>query len=234
MNKSNLHKRNQNIFMSRISIKNPLKLILLFFCAILLFAIESSYAATPQLFGSKEVRSIRLKPFPKWTELLTRYEGDELLLPPIACNLKNQLQCRVNKWQDFLTELRGKDTINLLNSINHYMNQKTYIIDPINWGRPDYWSTPRQFFAKEGDCEDYAIAKYMSLRKIGVPAEKLRIVVLKDENLDIMHAVLAVYTDDSKIYILDNQIAQILEDKNIYHYTPIYSINEEHWWRHRY
>ena len=56
--------------------------------------------------------------------------------------------------------------------------------------------------------------------------------VLKDLNLKIGHAVLAVYLDD-KILILDNQIKVVADSRRIAHYRPVYSINEQHWWRHR-
>ena len=112
------------------------------------------------------------------------------------------------------------------------MNRSPYIIDPINYGVPDYWATPVQFFVKDGDCEDYAITKYLSLRSLGWPAEKMRIVVLQDMNLNIAHAVLVVQLN-GKGYVLDNQISQLVTDDQILHYRPIYSINENAWWLHR-
>ena len=42
------------------------------------------------------------------------------------------------------------------------MNRSPYIVDPINWGVKDYWESPGQFFSRKGDCEDYAIAKYLT------------------------------------------------------------------------
>jgi len=112
------------------------------------------------------------------------------------------------------------------------MNKRRYVVDPVNWGMRDYWSTPRQFFAKFGDCEDYAIAKYLTLKQLGVPVTIMRIVVLQDLNLRTTHAILAVYTGDG-IIILDNQIEQTVQASVISHYMPIFSINEEAWWLHR-
>ena len=71
----------------------------------------------------------------------------------------------------------------------------------------------------------------MSLKALGFPPKSMRIVVLMDHNLNIHHSVLAVYLNE-RIYILDNQIKQVVEDKKIHHYEPIFSINETHWWRH--
>ena len=81
--------------------------------------------------------------------------------------------------------------------------------DPVNWGQKDYWATPLEFMAKFGDCEDYAIAKFMSLRRLGWKTSKC-VVAVKDLNLKVGHAILVVYLDD-KVYVLDNQIKQVIE-----------------------
>jgi predicted transglutaminase-like cysteine proteinase len=103
--------------------------------------------------------------------------------------------------------------------------------DIVNWGVEDVWNTPYEMQQKGGDCEDYAISKYMSLRSIGVPEEDMRIQIVQDLNLGgIIHAILIVFVDDD-VYVLDNQIKHIIRAVDIYHYKPIYSINETHWWR---
>ena len=131
-----------------------------------------------------------------------------------------------------IDRLQGQDLTTQLQVVNTFMNERRYIVDPINWGVRDYWSTPGQFFAKFGDCEDYAIAKYLTLKRLGMPAASMRIVVLQDLNLRIAHAVLAVYTEDG-IIILDNQIRGTVQASVIRHYKPIFSINEDAWWLHR-
>ena len=130
-----------------------------------------------------------------------------------------------------LTDLKGRPRIAQIKSVNRYMNEISYVKDIVNWGMEDYWETLFEFFTRNGDCEDYAIAKYLSLKKLGFTQDQLRIVVLNDSNLKILHSVLAVY-EGGKVYILDNQIKNVLEDKRIHHYEPIYSINETAWWRH--
>lgn len=190
--------------------------------------ISGSAEAMPRLFDSSERRSQRLGPFPKWLDMLDRYEGEVTASMPCRASK----ECRLRKWNRFLISLKDKDFLTQIAEVNAYINQEPYITDPINWGVPDYWATPYEFHIKDGDCEDYAIAKYMSLKKLGVSKDDMRIVVLKDENLRIHHAVLAVYRDDD-IYILDNQIKDVIRHTEIAHYSPIYSINEGYWWRHR-
>lgn len=193
------------------------------------FLLFPRFSSADNLFGMREIRSSKLGSFPKWTSTLERYAHTEITKG--ACSMSQFNSCHKEKLGDFLNSLKKKEAYTQLERVNRYVNGASYIIDPINWGVPDYWATPYQFYIKDGDCEDYAISKFMALRDLGWSNDQMRIVVLKDENLGIIHAVLAVYLH-SRIFILDNQVNQILEDKSIHHYTPLYSINERHWWRH--
>ncbi|MEE9317347.1 MAG: transglutaminase-like cysteine peptidase, partial [Rhodospirillales bacterium] len=113
-----------------------------------------------------------------------------------------------------------------------------YISDRTNWGRKDYWATPAEFMANFGDCEDYAIIKYLSLRNLGFREEELRVVAVKDLNLKVGHAVLVVVWKDPKTgkkrsLLLDNQIKKVVDSRAVRHYKPVFSINKDYWWRHR-
>ena len=88
------------------------------------------------------------------------------------------------------------------------------------------------FMTKDGDCEDYAIAKFMSLRQLGFDNGQMRVVVVDDLNLGVAHAILVVYLD-GRAFVLDNQIASVVPAEIIRHYRPVYSINEDAWWLHR-
>ena len=95
----------------------------------------------------------------------------------------------------------------------------------------DYWATPLEFLDRSGDCEDYAIIKYVSLKALGFPVEKMRIVVVQDVVRNIAHAVLAVYIDDD-ILIMDSLVEGILSQKFVTSYSPRYSVNEKTRWAH--
>lgn len=183
------------------------------------------------LFGTGEIRSSNIALFPKWKGALARY-FDERKLAKASCRSTRFNRCHLAQWTKFLDGQRNKAPMDQIIAINGYMNQKRYIIDPRNYGVRDYWATPGQFLARNGDCEDYAIAKYMSLRTLGFKGSQLRIVVLKDMNLGLAHAVLVVY-HDGKPFVLDNQIKTVVPADKVYHYKPYYSINEKHWWLHR-
>jgi predicted transglutaminase-like cysteine proteinase len=62
----------------------------------------------------------------------------------------------------------GKAELALLQKVNDFFNKIPYLTDQEHWGVPDYWATPAEMVASwGGDCEDYAIAKYMSLKELG-------------------------------------------------------------------
>lgn len=183
------------------------------------------------IFGSTETRREGAARFPKWKGAIDRTlrEQQQLAQP---CRKTAVSTCDMHEWQALVDGLRERPRTDQLHLINLELNRRAYVLDPINWGVADYWASPAQFFRKNGDCEDYSIAKYMSLRDLGLQPRDMRIVVLNDENLKIPHAVLAVRNAGDEL-ILDNQINKVVSHRIIRHYRPIFSINEDAWWLHR-
>jgi predicted transglutaminase-like cysteine proteinase len=196
-----------------------------------LCAVPAARAESPvPLFGTAEIRNDSLAPMTHWTGMIERMRTTPEPFAD-ACEAPDEQLCHLKQWNGFLDGIKGLDRRAQLDKVNAYMNQFRYIEDITNWGRANYWEAPLEFLHKSGDCKDYAIAKYMSLRYLGWPVDELRLVVLRDMNLNADHAVLAVYFND-QILILDNQIRDVTNADSIHHYRPYYSINEEHWWFH--
>lgn len=217
-----------NYFSAKAKNYNGLLSIILFF---VLFYCNPSFAGRGDgLFGSHETRYETFTLFPKWVGVLSRHKKDEID-SNLPCKYSMQSSCIFLQWRDFLDTLKNKSIMQQLTAVNHNMNKHRYITDIVNWGATDYWETPKEFFIKDGDCEDFAIAKFKSLLYLGIPNDDMRIVVLQDLNLKVAHAVLAVYVN-GQAYILDNQAEQVIPAEKIKHYMPIYSINETSWWRH--
>lgn len=198
---------------------------------VLLTDAHAKVDVVPGVFNTTVVRSDGLKPFPKWTSALERYINERKNAEG-ECGATTFNKCSYQKWQVTIDGLRGKSPMGQLKGANKFANKARYILDSVNWGVKDYWESPGQFFRKDGDCEDYAIVKFLTLRRLGWKNDDLRIVVLRDVNLKIAHAVLAVKYK-KKNYILDNQMTLVVLDTRIRHYKPIYSVNEEAWWRYR-
>lgn len=188
--------------------------------------------AVPSFFNSKEVRSDNLKPFKKWNSALKRYSKESAENKKGSCEVTKLNKCHYRVWMKFLSGIRNKDPLTQIKEVNRFMNRAKYILDKTNWGKKDYWSTPGEFMARFGDCEDYAIAKFISLKLLGFKGEQIRVVAVKDLNLKIGHAILVVFLG-GKVYVLDNQIKQVIEARKIRHYQPVFSINTKYWWRHR-
>ena len=187
--------------------------------------------ARPPLFGSQETPSPQLSLFPKWKGTLTRYFSERKLANE-PCESSFFSRCHLQEWTTFLKGISKKSRLQQIHAVNSEMNRTRYIVDPRNYGVPDYWATPQQFLRRDGDCEDYAITKYLSLRALGVPPSEMRILVLQDLNLRLAHAILIVY-HNGRALVLDNQIKSVVDTSVVRHYKPIYSINENFWWLHR-
>ena len=100
-----------------------------------------------------------------------------------------------------------------------------FVTDFVQYGEADRWSAPLATFATaKGDCEDYAIAKYVALRDAGFPSDDLRIVMGRDRTIRQDHAVLAARLD-GRWLILDSQRSELIEDSRVRDLTPVFAID---------
>jgi predicted transglutaminase-like cysteine proteinase len=98
--------------------------------------------------------------------------------------------------------------------------------DMAQHGQIDVWSSPlATFYRGAGDCEDYAIAKYVALRMAGIAPEDLRIVVMVDTVRREGHAVAAAKLDGHWL-ILDNRRTMMVEDMALRNYRPLFVIDD--------
>lgn len=183
------------------------------------------------IFGFDEVNLGRSKFFKKWSGALHRHMENQvtqtLLCAKGVISLCNATAA--SRFDSSLFSLRQADRH--LPAVNHHVNKVSYVEDSANYAQRDYWAAPREFFGKGGDCEDYAITKYLLLRELGIDPDSMRIVVVMDEQRDTAHAVLAVYLPDD-ILVLDNLSRSIERHQYVSNYVPIYSVNEKHAWLH--
>jgi len=126
-----------------------------------------------------------------------------------------------------------------LQSINQFFNQRVlFRPDAEVWNQMDYWASPLEMMEKgEGDCEDYAIAKYFSLLLTGVAESKLRLVYVRAKlgSLDgpaLAHMVLAYYPQPgAEPMILDNLISEVRPASRRPDLSPVFSFNGEGLWQ---
>jgi len=179
------------------------------------------------LFGYQENIRTNLSLFPQWLSVLER--NITQYTPDGNCETNRLDQCHLKKWQNFLTRIQSLPQREQLIAVNQFANEHEYILDIENYGIDDYWATPKEFLYNNGDCEDYAIIKMLSLKKLGFDMRKIRLVVLQDTNLRTPHAVLAVESPGDTL-IMDNQVDEVISHKYIMHYIPVYAVNEKKWW----
>jgi predicted transglutaminase-like cysteine proteinase len=157
--------------------------------------------------------------FPKWRGMLERFTAE--LSDPDAADAR--------VWHAFARSLAVGDRLAELRAVNAAVNAFPYVSDEANWGKIDFWATPIEFLHRAGDCEDFAVTKYMALRELGVAADDMRVAVVDDNELGTTHAVLLVAADGT-YDVLDNLNEEVLPITALASYRPIYAINEHGWW----
>ncbi|MGI9508622.1 MAG: transglutaminase-like cysteine peptidase [Geminicoccaceae bacterium] len=179
----------------------------------------------PHLFDTIAYRSENLDALPQWQRVLGEIERETTVYqrcndPESPCAPRALLA-----WQSMIKSQRGADPLAQLRAVNGFVNRWQPRTDKENYETVDYWASPLTFLNRSGDCEDYAIMKYVSLRELGFAPERLRLVVVRDLLRDLAHAVLAVQVED-EVYILDNLFQAVLPQHRVSQYLPYYSVNE--------
>lgn len=138
-----------------------------------------------------------------------------------------------------IEEASTQDDLARLRSVNEFFNRRVAFRDDLAvWGQLDYWASPLEMLGKgQGDCEDYATAKYFTLVASGLPAAKLRLVYVRAQlggpgGPTQAHMVLAYYAEpDAQPLILDNLINEIRPAERRPDLTPVFSFNAEGLWQ---
>jgi predicted transglutaminase-like cysteine proteinase len=122
--------------------------------------------------------------------------------------------------------VKAKSGRDQLDEANRAVNMAIhYLSDYAQHGEADRWSAPLASFATgKGDCEDYAIAKYVALSEAGFPREELRLLLVRDRSVRQDHAVLAARLDGHWL-ILDSRRSELMNDADATSFTPLYAIN---------
>lgn len=131
------------------------------------------------------------------------------------------------------------DDLGRLQAINQFYNRRIlFRDDSVAWGQVDYWASPLETLnAGQGDCEDFAIAKYFSLVALGMPTAKLRLVYVRaqvggPQGVVQAHMVLAYHASpDAEPLILDNLLSEIRPASRRPDLAPVFSFNGDGLWQ---
>ena len=187
-------------------------------------------APPPQLFGTVEFRAESLAALPQWQRTLRQIEQERSTYEACSEAAASCPSRGAMAWQAMLKGQVGRAPLEQLQAINRCLNDWRYKADAQNYGQRDHWGDPARVPAPVGDCEDYAITKYVS-SSAGLPGRAPAPRGGPRRPTDLAHAVLAVYLDDH-IFILDNLTQAVLPQEEVTQYVPYYSINETTRWAH--
>ncbi|MGQ0502552.1 MAG: transglutaminase-like cysteine peptidase [Panacagrimonas sp.] len=142
-------------------------------------------------------------------------------------------------WLRLIALARDQPLDEQLSRVNDFFNGRTrFVADELAWHQSDYWATPLETIATGlGDCEDFAIAKYMSLRVLGIPQSRLRLIYVRalvpgsGSTLPQAHMVLGYFpAANGEPRILDNLVGEIEWASARTDLTPVFSFNDEGLW----
>jgi predicted transglutaminase-like cysteine proteinase len=135
-------------------------------------------------------------------------------------------------WENLIDTDTSQNDREKLEKVNNFFNRMEYVDDIYHWGQRDYWATPIEFLVTNGgDCEDFSIAKYFTLKAMGIADQKLNMTYVKALKYNVSHMVLTYYsTPESEPLVLDNIDTDIKPASQRRDLLPIYSFNGTSLW----
>lgn len=142
-------------------------------------------------------------------------------------------------WRAMMTEGSRLSEPEKLAHVNNFFNRRMLFENDIAvWQQDDYWATPLEFMGRNaGDCEDFSIAKYVTLLHMGVPNAKLRMIYVRariggaGSTKSEAHMVLGYYANPAdEPMVLDNLITTIRPASSRADLSPVFSFNNEGLW----
>lgn len=140
------------------------------------------------------------------------------------------------QWLNLIDQNLTESIDTKLERVNLFFNIRTMFGNDIDiWNQSEYWATPMETLSRaRGDCEDFTIAKYITLLLLNVPADRLRLVYVRAQTgrpTPEAHMVLGYYaTPNGEPRILDNLKGDILPASQRRDLTPVFSFNTEGIW----
>jgi predicted transglutaminase-like cysteine proteinase len=213
-------------------------------CGVALFGVAADLRADPlgpsnvlQFSASSDSRSEPFGPFvsvlsaggvhEKWLEVERRLGDERVQLALCDGDRDRCVSPAALQLLAIVDRARARDGRARLGEINRAINLAIRpMSDLAQYGAIDVWNSPLVTFAHgAGDCEDYAIAKFVALRLAGIAPDDLRIVIMHDTRRGEDHAVAAVRLDGHWL-TLDNQHMAMVEDVDVRNYRPLFVIDD--------
>lgn len=193
--------------------------------------VHATEAPATGIFASVEIEGGSAPQVNQWAQVIAtraRQHGIE------RC-LANALACPgpyAQAWRGMMQSARGASRAEQVALVNSFFNRLTYRPDIQQYGVAEHWAVPIEFLARgAGDCDDYAVAKFFSLRLLGFSNNELRVVSLLDRAERVGHTVAVVILNGARL-VLDNRTDQLFPESRYRQYQPVVSMNETGHWQH--
>lgn len=190
-------------------------------------AAQVAQSAQPAAFNSVELVAYHAESsVPQWERVKAALGNDVAKLQSCLDSVGNCDGTAQIAWRDMIHGLKDQDESVKLNLVNRFFNRWQYTSDEQAYNEREHWASPIEFMKNSGDCEDYAIAKYVTLKFLGFGDNQMRIMAVIDNNRGgIGHSVLSVSAEGGKM-ILDNTTDAVYSDNQQNGYTPRFAVNE--------
>lgn len=161
-----------------------------------------------------------------------KFRLDESMLAEAEKKYGISARQRLNLWEELIRNDTSSTDMEKLEKVNSFFNKLDFVDDMLHWRQEDYWATPVEFLASDGgDCEDFSLAKYFTLKAIGVSEKRLNLTYVKALNLNQAHMVLTYFKKPGdEPLVLDNLINDIKPASQRKDLLPVYSFNGTGLW----
>jgi predicted transglutaminase-like cysteine proteinase len=178
----------------------------------------------PEPFGLYSFRAPEGTLWMKWRALEADLQAEAKTLAQCGADAKSCAP-EALRLAAMVDETRSRDGRARLETANRLVNGALrYVTDYEQHGLADRWTAPLAALAAgRGDCEEYAIMKYVVLRAAGMEESELRLVLVRDRQIRIDHAVLAARFE-GRWLVLDNRKSGVVETADVRHYQPLYAL----------
>src|SRR6476661_8114629 len=210
-------------------------------CGMVSFGLASDLPAGPQLSPNQAVLVRKsAEPFgvfafrlsggglwDKWLSVQGRLDDERVQLALCEGDRERCASPAALRFLAIVDNAKARQGRARLGEINRAINLAIHpMSDLAQYGEIDVWSSPLLTFTTgSGDCEDYAIAKFVALRLAGIAPNDLRIVIMRDTIHGGDHAVAAARLDGHWL-TLDNRRMAMTEDGHIRNYRPLFVIDQ--------
>jgi predicted transglutaminase-like cysteine proteinase len=163
----------------------------------------------------------------KWLGVQRRLDDEMVQLALCEGNREGCVSPAALQFLAIVDAAKARDGRARLGEVNRAINLAVRpVSDLAQYGQVDVWTSPLATLARGGDCEDYAIAKFVALRRAGISPDDLRIVIMRDTVRGEDHAVAAARLDGHWL-TLDNRRMAMIEDSDLRNYRPTFVIDQD-------